>query len=309
MFKSILLTFLFISLPVYSNEFKTQILEINPGQIDFNYYIPKNVGTNPPLVIVLHGCKQKAIQYTENAGWKKYADKWGFILLSPGQREENNEINCFNWFQPEDARRDKGELASIAEMVNVLIQNENIDRNRIFISGLSAGAAMANAFAVNYPDIIAGVNINAGVPYGCAMNAYFALSCMEGFIWKFPMVWSSYVKHAINYKGPWPKVSIWHGDQDKRVKPINALNLVHQWTGIHNAKLEKVISQDKYSQSIYKNERNQEVIHLFKLKDVGHVQAINSGEREENCGSNGPYVQDSGICASYFTSLFFELDK
>ncbi|HMB61034.1 MAG TPA: PHB depolymerase family esterase, partial [Xanthomonadales bacterium] len=47
----------------------------------------------------------------------------------------------------------------------------DIDPNRVTVSGLSAGGAMANQLHIAYSDVFSGAGIIAGVPFGCADNS------------------------------------------------------------------------------------------------------------------------------------------
>jgi poly(3-hydroxybutyrate) depolymerase len=41
------------------------------------------------------------------------------------------------------------------------------------------------------------------------------------------------VRKASSHRGPWPRVSVWHGNDDKTVIPSNALEILKQWTAVH----------------------------------------------------------------------------
>src|SRR6478672_9800572 len=89
----------------------------NPGNLRMFSYRPSHLAENPALVVVLHGCTQSASGYDLGAGWSTLADRYGFALLFPEQQRMNNPNFCFNWFQPEDSQRDRGEPLSIRQMI------------------------------------------------------------------------------------------------------------------------------------------------------------------------------------------------
>src|SRR5688500_4913085 len=72
----------------------------NPGNLAMLKYVPDNLPAQAPLVVILHGCGQKAAGYDIGAGWSELADRWGFALLLPEQQMSNNVGGCFNWFDP-----------------------------------------------------------------------------------------------------------------------------------------------------------------------------------------------------------------
>jgi len=65
-----------------------------------------------PLVVLLHGCTQHAVGFATDGGWLALADEAGFAVLAPQQSSANNMNRCFNWFEPQDLRRGRGEPAS-----------------------------------------------------------------------------------------------------------------------------------------------------------------------------------------------------
>ena len=150
-------------------------------------YVPERLTSPAALVVVLHGCKQRAADFARDAGWLAFADDAKVALLLPEQRGlpclfhdvfvpplvvaswgANNQNGCFNWFQPKDNARDKGEALSIHQMIETMISRHSLDRSRVFIAGFSAGGAMAAAMLAAYPELFAGGAIVAGVPYRCA---------------------------------------------------------------------------------------------------------------------------------------------
>ena len=128
----------------------------NPGALRARTYIPKNLQKGAPLVVVLHGCTQNAAGYDAGSGWSQLADRHGFALLFPEQTRANNPNLCFNWFLPSDSKRDSGEALSVRQMIGEMVETYDIDQSRIFMTGLSAGGAMASIMLASYPELLAG---------------------------------------------------------------------------------------------------------------------------------------------------------
>ncbi|MBC2773552.1 PHB depolymerase family esterase [Rhizobium sp. AQ_MP] len=206
----------------------------NPGRLTMLEYAPPKRRDPPTLVVVLHGCLQTARQFDQGSGWSRMAREKGFVLLFPEQRKENNHNLCFNWFRPSAVAHDRGELMSIRQMIEHAIERHGIDRNRVFIQGLSAGGAMANALLVTYPELFASGQVIGGLPFGAARDAMTALSVMKSGSKRSPGEWGDLARGAA--KGAartMPAVSIWQGRADRIVAPANAGSLLAQWLDLH----------------------------------------------------------------------------
>jgi feruloyl esterase len=84
-----------------------------------------------------------------------------------------------------------------------------------------------------YPEVFAGGAIIAGLPYHCATSVPEAFECMFQGRTRTAQEWGDLVRDASSHKGPWPKVSVWHGSADATVKPMNAGEIIKQWTNVH----------------------------------------------------------------------------
>src|SRR5258705_1576009 len=127
----------------------------NPGGLRMFPSVPHNLQPALALVVVLHGCGQTAAAYDLGAGWSTLAKHYGFALLMPQQQPFNNANGCFNWFNPEDTERDSGEACSIRQMIAHAVKEIGIDRERIFVTGLSAGGAMTSVLLAAYSRVFA----------------------------------------------------------------------------------------------------------------------------------------------------------
>ncbi len=153
------------AVPTFSILKKLDRFGSNPGALTAWHHVPKQLPPAPALVVVLHGCTQTAAGYDIGSGWSALAEDYGFVVLFPEQTRQNNANLCFNWFNAADTRRGHGEVMSIRQMVATMVAEHNIDERRIYMTGLSAGGAMANAVLACYPEVFAGGAIIAGLPY------------------------------------------------------------------------------------------------------------------------------------------------
>ena len=281
----------------------------NPGNLRMFSYHPSGAA-NCALVVVLHGCGQTAAAYDHGAGWSTLADRYGFALLMPEQQQSINPNSCFNWFQPEDTARGRGEAASICQMVESMVRENGVDPNRVFITGLSAGGAMTSAMLACYPDVFAAGAIIAGVPYGAASNVQQAFESMFKCPSRSAKDWADRVRAAApHHGGRWPRVSVWHGNADKTVVPSNAREIVKQWTAVHGLTIEPSVVKTVggYPRQVWLNEAGEELIESYTIGRMAHGTPLATGKADTECGAAGPYLLDVGISSSFHIAKFFGL--
>lgn len=281
----------------------------NPGNLRMFVYVPDRLPKAPALVVVLHGCTQTAAGYDEGAGWSRLADRYGFALLLPEQQQANNAKTCFNWFEPGDIARGRGEALSIRQMVERMVADHGIDRRRIFVTGLSAGGAMASVMLATYPEVFAAGAIIAGLPYGGATTVQEALASMFQGRSLPAREWGERVRAASPHKGPWPRVSVWHGSADATVKPTNADEIVKQWADVHGL-APTPSAEDRvngYPRRVWRGPEGEEVIEAFTITRMAHGTPVGAGPGEEAWGSAGAFLLDVGISSSFHIAKFWGL--
>jgi poly(hydroxyalkanoate) depolymerase family esterase len=283
----------------------------NPGNLRMLTYVPETLPASPGLVVVLHGCTQTAAGYDHGSGWSALADLYGFILLYAEQQEANNPNRCFNWFQLGDIERGRGEAHSIRQMIEHAVQQHVVDRSRIFVTGLSAGGAMTSTMLAAYPEVFAGGAIIAGLPYHCAASVPEAFECMFQGRTRTAQEWGDLVRDASSHKGPWPKVSVWHGSADATVKPMNAGEIIKQWTDVHGLRSGPNRSEivDGYPRRAWIDAAGNEIIEEYVITGMAHGTPLAVGNDENSYGAPGPFLLDVGISSSFRIAMFWGLTE
>lgn len=279
----------------------------NPGNLLAFGYVPAELAVSPALVVVLHGCMQNAAGYDEGSGWSTLADRYGFALLFPEQQAENNPNLCFNWFQEGDMARGRGEALSIRQMVEAMILRHGLDRRRVFVTGLSAGGAMTSVMLATYPEVFAGGAIIAGLPYGCARNVQEALDSMFQGREMSSREWGDRVRAASPHKGPWPKLSIWHGSADATVKATNAGEIAKQWTDLHGLPATPSARDvvGGYPRETWSRD-GETLIESYTITGMAHGTPLATMD-EEGVGKEGPFLLEAGISSSARIAQFWGL--
>lgn len=282
----------------------------NPGQLRMFSYTPTQSAGPLALVVVLHGCGQSAIGYDRGAGWSAMGDRYGFAVLMPEQQRTNNPNGCFNWFEPGDTQRGRGEAASIHQMVESMLRDGSVDPRRVFVTGLSAGGAMTSVMLACYPDTFAAGAVIAGLPYGAASNVQQALTSMYQCPPQPAKHWGDLVRAAAPpHVQSWPRVSVWHGGADKTVVPCNARETVKQWTDVHGL-TDAPSMEDKvqgYPRQVWLNGIGEEVVESYTIPHMAHGTPLAPGDAGSECGAPGPFLLDVGISSSFHIAQFFGL--
>ena len=151
------------------------------GTRSFKLYIPavRDAGARP-LIIMLHGCTQSADDFAAGTRMNFAAEADGCFVVYPEQPQAANASKCWNWFRPGDQTRGRGEPSLIAGITQQVVQDYDIDQARIYVAGLSAGAAAAAIMGEVYPDLYAAVGVHSGLACGSAHDITSALArCAE----------------------------------------------------------------------------------------------------------------------------------
>lgn len=278
----------------------------NPGKLRMLSYQPDIISSHAPLVVVLHGCTQTAAAYDTGAGWSTLADHFGFSLLLPQQQRANNPNGCFNWFLPDDTRRGSGEVESISQMIDQLVRDGIADPDRVFVTGLSAGGAMAAAMLATYPEKFIAGAIIAGLPFGCADSVPSALQAMSHAQKKSGQTWGDLVRSASPNRGAWPRVAVWHGSADRTVAPSNGAALVAQWLDVHHLTDEKpeVDRADGHPRSTWRR-GGDTIVEQYIVTGMAHGTPLNVNADDFPHGETGPFLLEAGIASSLHIARFF----
>jgi poly(hydroxyalkanoate) depolymerase family esterase len=281
------------------------------GTRAYKVHVPAGRSDAPrPMLVMLHGCTQSADDFAAGTQMNRLADEHGLLVVYPEQAAHANASKCWNWFKPQDQLRGTGEPSLIAGIVRDVAHRHGADPRRIFVAGLSAGAAMAVVLGETYPELFAGVGAHSGLPYGSAHDIASALAAMKGGrsglpeLKNLPEAASSPRRKAVQAV----PVIVFHGDRDHTVQHTNGTHIVRQAREAHGARAGDAslrastqtgvaLGGRRFSRTVHADARGQVRIESWTVHGAGH--AWSGGH------ASGSYTDGSGPDASAEMVRFF----
>ncbi|MDZ5458075.1 extracellular catalytic domain type 1 short-chain-length polyhydroxyalkanoate depolymerase [Azohydromonas lata] len=261
------------------------------GARRWRLYRPEGAGrsTPLPLLVMLHGCSQDAHGFAISTGMNRLAAREGFFVLYPEQDRRANPQGCWNWYDTRSGQA-LAEAATLVAAVEQVALAQAVDRNRIAVAGLSAGASMAALLAVRRPQLFKAVAMHSGVPPGVARSSATALRAMLGHGAQGVVP----VGPALLAGASLPPLLVLHGSADAVVSSRNAAAAAELWAeavGARGGAARVVQRGQRHAMHVtdYKAGRRT-VATLCEIQGLGH--AWSGGAARER------FSDPAGPCAS-----------
>lgn len=272
------------------------------GKRRYKLYVPASydaaASTPCPLVLMLHGCTQTPDDFAAGTRMNQLAEQHGFLVVYPAQSANANRSRCWNWFRPDDQARGQGEPALLAALTQDIVRAFGVDPERVYVAGLSAGAAMAVILGATYPDVFAAVGSHSGLPYRAAHDVPSAFAAMGGR----QAIGGSKIA-GTRTRGPdsVTPIIVFQGDADRTVAPGNADTLVGQAVQA-NPTLSPNLSEGqstgrRYTRTVYTTAHGEPRVEMWQIHGAGHAWSGGS--------SSGTYTDAQGPDASAEMVRFF----
>jgi poly(hydroxyalkanoate) depolymerase family esterase len=268
------------------------------GSLGYKLYLPADYradgGAAWPLVVMLHGCTQSPDDFAAGTRMNALAERLGVLVAYPAQSTRANGSRCWNWFRPQDQARGQGEPALIAAIVAQVAAGHRVDPARVYVAGLSAGAAMAVVLGRTYPDVFAAVGVHSGLPYRAAHDVGSAFAAMQRG------------SAAAAHSAPEPAVPtiVFHGDRDPTVAHANGAAVIDHATGAAGGELLERLEDAgiahgglRYTRTIWRDRDGRSVVEDWRVHGGGHAWMGGS--------SVGSYTDPNGPDASAEMLRFF----
>lgn len=179
---------------IKNNSSSRKTIMINNVARSYYIFLPPNYNPQKsyPLLFVFHGGLRNAQSVLKTTRFRDYQDKYDFILIAPNGSGRFNKETFLTWNAGHCAGYAFSCKVNDPDFINSIIEQTansyNIDRKRIYLTGMSNGAMLCYKITNVLSDKIAGI-----APVSGAMNY-----------------------KNLTHKKPIP-VIIFHGTDDKRV--------------------------------------------------------------------------------------------
>ena len=240
----------------------------NPaGSRAYKLFIPSRYQGQPlPLIVMLHGCTQSPDDFAAGTRMNFMAEEQICFVVYPAQRSEANQAKCWNWFRAADQQRSKGEPSLIAGITRQIMRDYSVDPRRVYVGGLSAGAAAAAIMGATYNDLYAAIGVHSGIACGAAIDLPSAFVVMR--------------QGGSDDRGilsDWPPVPtiVFHGDRDITVHPSNGDQILEQ--SVRTKSTQKNVHRGQipgghaYTRTIHTDASGRGIVEHWNIHGAGHA--------------------------------------
>src|SRR5437762_4809805 len=237
------------------------------GSRAYRLFIPSRYKEEPiPLVVMLHGCTQSPEDFAAGTRMNFIAEELNCFVVYPAQPSQANQAKCWNWFRTADQQRGRGEPSLIAGITRQIMDDYLVDRKRVYVGGLSAGAAAAAIMGTTYDDLYAAIGIHSGLACGVATDLPSALVAMR----------QGGSDHKVISGGRTPVPTIvFHGDRDTTVHPNNGDQILEQ--SVRTISTQKEVHRGQvpgghaYTRTILSDASGRGILEHWNIHGAGHA--------------------------------------
>ena len=284
------------------------------GTRDYRLYVPSDYEEQgAPLMVMLHGCRQDAEDFAVGTRMNVLAEREGFLVLYPEQPLGANPLKCWNWFEPTNQERGSGEPSIIAGATEKVIAEYDIDPDRVYVAGVSAGGAMTSIMGATYPDLYAAIGVHSGLEYKAADDNRASLAAQRAG-GPDPDRQGYYAFLSAGAEARVLPTLVFHGQDDPVVNVVNGHQTLSQWAQTNDYAYDGSDNEDitdepsdvlreqapegyHYARYVYENPEGDVIMEMWIVEELGH--AWSGGDAE------GSYADSKGPDASEEMVRFF----
>ena len=256
------------------------------GERGYRLFHPSPRGAAPAgLLLMLHGCTQDADDFALGTQMNRVAEANNLVVIYADQSRAANQMGCWNWFRPQDQRRDQGEPALLADLARQVAQEAGVARDRIFAAGLSAGGAMAAILGQTHGDVFAAIGVHSGLAAGSASDMGSAFAAMRN-----PPL-------PAGRKGGAVRSIVFHGSADTTVVPANGDAVIRDAIGAQSHSEITDRSASGATVTLFRDQSGAVLAEKWSVEGLGHAWSGGSPA--------GSYTNPAGPDASAEMVRFF----
>lgn len=221
-----------------------------------------------PLLVMLHGCGQDAQALAASSRMNQVAARERFFVLYPEQDRLSNVQGCWNWYDTRTGRA-QAEAHSIGAAIEQICLSQAVDRSRVAVAGISAGAGMAVLLATQHPERFRAIAMHSGIAPGVAHSSASAIKAMFG---------QSVTTSPLPAMAPevrLPALLVIHGKADHVVAPMNGAEAAIRWgarAGARAIKPRRVQRGARYAAIVTDYRKSGRLIATFcEVEQLGHA--------------------------------------
>lgn len=131
---------------------------------DVLVHVPDDLPSGAPLLIGLHGYTDRAPFIREYSNMDGQADEHGFVVAYP--QGTTDRLGLPFWNANLDLGREPDDLGFLVWLADRLVDEHDLDPDRVYVFGLSNGGFMSYHLACNATDVFAGLASVVGTMSG-----------------------------------------------------------------------------------------------------------------------------------------------
>ena len=245
------------------------------GSRAYKLYIPSRYqGQALPLIVMLHGGTQTPDDFAAGTRMNLIAEEQTCLVLYPTQPSHANPAKCWNWYRANDQRRGRGEPSLIAGITRQVMHDYSVDPQRVYVGGLSAGAAAAAVMGATYPDLYAAIGVHSGLACGAADDLISAFAAMRQGDLRYSSA-SGEATDILEDQKPFVPTIVFHGDRDNIVHPRNADHVIS--CSLRASKWQKKVDRGcvpdghAYTRTIHTDAGGRAMLEQWCIHGAGHA--------------------------------------
>ncbi len=258
----------------------------NPTGLQMYLYVPPRVSPHPAVVVALHYCTGSGPAMFTGTRYASLADQYGFVVVYPSATRDGH---CFDVSSPGALTHyGNSDPVGIVSMVHYVEAHQHADPHRVFATGISSGAMMTNVLAADYPDVFAAGSVMSGVPATCFATtdgSGWNSDCANGKVVKTPREWGDAARGAYpGYRGPRPRMQLWHGTADTTLYYPNFIEETKQWTDVlHTGQTPRRVDYPKatWTHSVYTDGFGRVLVDTYSVENGTHNVAFDEAGTDE----------------------------